>query len=225
MATTSTTTTKPPGGQNAETSLSELLAYLTSPEGPRHTSSIILNEQGRTLHEALCDAYRIINPGELTLARHIDRAFGYVRLAEMELRSLAARVNREEVTAGSAAIYELLQKPVLDVTRAAQKLALIHDLPIYPTPRLAAALEGGLVSSIVADQPCDVAVIDYDTESVDPEDLMPIPQRGLPGHVPPIEAHDTDAYARFAGVEVDPGRVEELHNAVERGENKEGGAS
>jgi hypothetical protein len=43
-------------------------------------------------------------------------------------------------------------------------------------PRVVIVMDGGLVQEVIADQPLEVTVIDYDAEGSDPEDLRKVPQ-------------------------------------------------
>jgi hypothetical protein len=43
-------------------------------------------------------------------------------------------------------------------------------------PRIAIIMEGGQITALLSNMPIDAAVIDYDTEGADTEDLKLIPQ-------------------------------------------------
>ncbi len=52
-------------------------------------------------------------------------------------------------------------------------------------PRIVIIMEGGLITALLSNMPIDAAVIDYDAEGVDAEDIKLIPQGPV---LPPAEA-------------------------------------
>ena len=72
--------------------------------------------------------------------------------------------------------------------------------------------EGGLVTDVVADEPVEVAVIDYDTEGAEADELTRIPQhRELPG----VDMKYADACVSVRDVQVGPERANQLFKAVQ----------
>lgn len=77
-------------------------------------------------------------------------------------------------------------------------------------PRIAIIMEGGVITALLSNLPIEAAVIDYDTEGADTEDLKRIPQ----GHVLPPSA--AVAHVEVSEV-IDSGRLEELFCAASGG--------
>jgi len=65
---------------------------------------------------------------------------------------------------------------------AEAKQAAIAALAAHPVPKFAVILEGGLVQCVVSNDPALIgvqfAVIDYDTEGADDDEISRIPQGG-----------------------------------------------
>lgn len=54
--------------------------------------------------------------------------------------------------------------------------ALSGGSPATPSPKVLITVEGGVIQSVVSDQPVDVVMVDYDVDSEDGETLIALPQ-------------------------------------------------
>jgi hypothetical protein len=96
---------------------------------------------------------------------------------------------------------------IQELTDLYEALEPEDEEPAPPTPRVIVVLEGGLVQDIVTTIPMDAAVIDYDTEGAEEDDLTQIPQQGTYGGFVP-------ACAGIRYVEVQPDRCNQLFDAI-----------
>ncbi|CDQ09194.1 conserved protein of unknown function [Acidithiobacillus ferrivorans] len=74
-------------------------------------------------------------------------------------------------------------------------------------PRIVIIMEGGVITALLSNMPIDVAVIDYDTEGAETEDLKFVPQGPV---LPPSAAVAHVEDAEVIGTE----RLEELFSAA-----------
>jgi len=79
-----------------------------------------------------------------------------------------------------------------------------------PLGRLVIVVRDGDIEEVLSDgAPPEVAVVDYDTDEDDPDELLPVPD---------VEDGEvTDALVVMVNVEVNPGRVAEIHTIVKHG--------
>ena len=75
--------------------------------------------------------------------------------------------------------------------------------------RIVIEMQGGLIQSVIADEPADVLVIDRDTDGMEPEELTII--------------EGEEAYLHFAEVEEDAEAVEAYISKIEAEETAAGG--
>jgi len=87
------------------------------------------------------------------------------------------------------------------------RVTIPENEPEPPLPQVVITLEGGLVQDILSSVPVDAAVIDYDSEGADLDDITPIPQTPNPG--------TEDACASIRAVDVMPERVAELWAVID----------
>lgn len=74
--------------------------------------------------------------------------------------------------------------------------------------KIVITLDGGLVNRVLSTEPVEVAIVDYDIEGADQEDLTSVPQLETVG--PETE----QAFARTEAVEVIPDLVEQVFQAL-----------
>ena len=78
----------------------------------------------------------------------------------------------------------------------------MHTSSVKPCTRLAIVLEGGIVQAVIADQPDvapDVAVVDYDTDGYEPDELRHISQSDGSQSIALVVEH----YVEPAGINLD----------------------
>lgn len=71
--------------------------------------------------------------------------------------------------------------------------------------KVVVVIEGGIVTDILSTEPVEVAVIDYDIESAEAEDLKKIPM---------LDGVTVDATGSVREADVSPARAEELFAAA-----------
>jgi hypothetical protein len=103
---------------------------------------------------------------------------------------------------------------IQELTDLYEALEWEDEDPAPPTPRVIVVLEGGLVQDILTTVPMDAAVIDYDTEGAEEDELTQIPQ-DLPGMSENASLQSTaPACAGIRYVEVHPDRCNQLFEAI-----------
>jgi len=103
---------------------------------------------------------------------------------------------------------------IQELTDLYESLKWEDEVAVPPTPRVIVVLEGGLVQDILTTVPMDAAVIDYDTEGAEEDELTQIPQ-DLPGMSENASLQSTaPACAGIRCVEVHPDRCNQLFEAI-----------
>lgn len=153
------------------------------------------------LEQLATDCMESSNPG--TVDRH-KRAGDEARAAENCEHANARGFYRDSEARELLAAVEL-EEPELTTAERLLVAAMIaarangEEFPARPT-RLLVALEGGLISGLVADVPgVDVVCLDYDTEGAEEEDLFAIPQP---------DGKTSRAWRRLETAEVDPAFID-----------------
>jgi ParB-like chromosome segregation protein Spo0J len=86
------------------------------------------------------------------------------------------------------------------------------------TRRIAIVLEGGMIQSVITDDPSlrdvDVMVIDYDTDGADEQSIIHVPQPD--GHYNPME----EAYAYFETIDASALDLEDVQHRIEEKERR-----
>jgi hypothetical protein len=164
----------------------ELTSVLQAPQEVQEAVATLMFARGMDQYQ-VPDGWPVVSAAKQFSDREVSTMLAALRYWQLRLTGETVDDDFDDIATNGGTLEPLeahevddlcdtINAPQPDVYAVFAKQVSPAPAPKNTAIRVLVRLEGGCVQGVVADDMCDVIVVDYDSEGADEDDLTPVPQ-------------------------------------------------